>query len=284
MIKTAVFPVAGLGSRFLPATKAIPKEMLIVVDKPLIQYAVEEAREAGIERFVFVTSQGKSAIEDHFDSSPAIEQILYARGGNNLATEIKKAQIPQGQAVFIRQPEPLGLGHALLCAQYFVDDAVFALILADDLIQANISCLKQMIEAYEPEDGNMAAVMDVSPENVDRYGILKIKKSTDQKVYAEGVIEKPKTHEAPSHTAIIGRYLLTQKIFDHLGHQKKGVGGEIQLTDAIASMLPKTPLCGFKFSGSRFDCGTKKGWLHANIAFARTDPDMKDLFTKEKIA
>jgi len=276
MIKTAVFPVAGLGSRFLPATKAIPKEMLVVVDKPLIQYAVEEAKAAGIEKFIFITSQGKEAIEDHFDSHSGLESILQARGKTDDLTKIRSIRIPEGQALFIRQHEPLGLGHAVWCARHYIQEDAFALLLADDLIQAKTPCLKQMVEAYSEEDGNMAAVIDVPKNEVNRYGVLNILTQFGLKVCAKAVVEKPDAATAPSSTAIIGRYILRTSIFEPLGFKKQGAGGEIQLTDGLQTMLgANVPLTGFRFNGDRYDCGTKVGWLQANLALAAADPELR---------
>ena len=276
MIKTAVFPVAGLGSRFLPATKAIPKEMLVVVDKPLIQYAVEEAKAAGIEKFIFITSQGKEAIEDHFDSHSGLESILQARGKTDDLTKIRSIRIPEGQALFIRQHEPLGLGHAVWCARHYIQEDAFALLLADDLIQATTPCLKQMVEAYSEEDGNMAAVIDVPKNEVNRYGVLNILTQFGLKVRAKAVVEKPDAATAPSSTAIIGRYILRTSIFEPLGFKKQGAGGEIQLTDGLQTMLgANVPLTGFRFNGDRYDCGTKVGWLQANLALAAADPELR---------
>ncbi len=273
-IKTCIFPVAGLGTRFLPATKSIPKEMLVVVDKPLIQYAVEEAKAAGIERFVFVTSMGKTAIEDHFDTNPILEQTLAKRGRSEDLGRLQSISLEPGQAVYVRQNAPLGLGHAVLCAQHLVDEDNFALILADDLVLNPKSCLQQMIEAHQESDGNMVAVMDVAKDQTDKYGILDVQETQGTKVRAKTVVEKPAPAVAPSNVAIIGRYILNKKIFHHLAQQTEGAGGEIQLTDAIQAMAFQTPITGFRYEGVRFDCGTKKGWLEANLAFAYTQPDL----------
>ena len=276
MIKTAVFPVAGLGSRFLPATKAIPKEMLVVIDKPLIQYAVEEAKPAGIDKFIFITSQGKEAIEDHFDSHSALEAVLQARGKIDDLEKIRSIKIPEGQALFIRQHEPLGLGHAVWCARHYIQEEAFALLLADDLIQAKSPCLKQMVEAYHEDDGNMVAVVDVPKNEVNRYGVLDIARQFGAKVASKGVVEKPDPAKATSTTAIIGRYILRTSIFEPLGLKKQGSGGEIQLTDALQSSLSAgVSLTGFCFQGDRYDCGTKVGWLQANLALAASDPEIR---------
>lgn len=274
MIKTCIFPVAGLGSRFLPATKSIPKEMLVVVDKPLIQYAVEEAKAAGIERFIFVTSQGKSAIEDHFDRLQLLEQTLERRKKFSLLSKIVDTALPASQAIYVRQPAPLGLGHAILCARHLVQEEAFAVILADDLILSKSPCLKQMIDQYSVEDGNMVATMTVKPDQVSKYGILTVNARINSKIRAAAVVEKPAIDEAPSCEAVIGRYVLQKSILDVLLTQSPGMGEEIQLTDGIQAMLPNTTLTGFSFEGERFDCGTKEGWLEANIAFACQDENV----------
>lgn len=275
-IRTAVFPVAGLGTRFLPATKASPKEMLVVVDKPLIQYAVEEARDAGIENFIFVTSHGKTAIEDHFDVNYSLEQMLEHRGKMAELAILRSSQLAPGQAAFIRQQTPLGLGHAVWCARHLVGNHPFALILADDLILATKPCLSQMIEAYQQLGGNVVAVMDVVTEHVNRYGILDVLKDDGVHVQAKGVIEKPAIDKAPSSTAIVGRYILQPEIFEILGQQQTGKGGEIQLTDSFPTLIKNMPFHGLRFTGQRFDCGLKEGWLEANLAFAYSRSDLKN--------
>lgn len=274
-IKTCVFPVAGLGKRFLPATKSIPKEMLVVVDKPLIQYAVEEARAAGIERFIFVTSQGKAAIEDHFDSNQRLIDELQRRGA---LAEIKKIEgicLKPGQAVYVRQPQPLGLGHAVLCAQQMIEEEEFAMILADDLILSKTPCLVQMQQAYLSSDGNMVAAMEVPLDQTHHYGILSPAQTTERKVRVKNVVEKPPAGQSPSNMAIIGRYILKRNIFDFLERARPGLSGEIQLTDAIAGMIPHFGLTGYLSEGRRFDCGMKAGWLSANLAFAYADPALR---------
>jgi UTP--glucose-1-phosphate uridylyltransferase len=275
-IRTAVFPVAGLGTRFLPATKASPKEMLVVVDKPLIQYAVEEARDSGIENFIFVTSHGKSAIEDHFDVNYSLEQMLEHRGKSAELDLLRAYQLEPGQAVFIRQQIPLGLGHAVWCARHLIGYQPFALLLADDLILSKKPCLSQMMGSYQKFGGNVVAVMDVAPEHVSRYGILDVVKDDGVNVQAKGVVEKPSVKKAPSTTAIVGRYILQPEIFDILAHQQNGQGGEIQLTDAFPSLIKQMPFHGFRYQGQRFDCGLKEGWLEANLAFAYNRPELKD--------
>ncbi len=252
-IRKAVFPVGGLGPRFLPATKALPKEMLPVVDKPLIHYAVEEARAAGIEEFIFVTGKGKSAIEDLQAWLPA-----------------------PGKVAYTRQQEPLGLGHAVWCARHLVGDEPFAVLLADDLILSAKPCLKQMVEAYRDVGGNMVAALTVADEAVSRYGMLKVDGQDGPLVRAAGVVEKPPRGEAPSNLAVIGRYILVPQVFEFLDRQERGAGGEIQLTDAIAWLADKVPLHGWRFEGQRFDCGVKAEFLQANIAFALAREDMRD--------
>lgn len=277
-VRKAVFPVAGLGTRFLPATKAMPKEMLPVVDKPLIQYAVEEALAAGIEEFIFVTGRGKTAIEDHFDHSYELESLLKQRGKSvELEALTQSTMMTPGHLSYTRQQEPLGLGHAVWCARHHIQGEPFAVLLADDFIFGGQACLQEMTEAYASRhQGNMIAVMDVVPEHVSRYGILKIDSEAGGLVKATGIVEKPDLQEAPSCTAAIGRYLLQPEIFTHLENQAKGAGGEIQLTDAISSMLQSTPLYGVRFSGTRYDCGSKVGFLAANLAVGLERPDLKD--------
>lgn len=248
--------------------------MLVVVDKPLIQYAVEEAKAAGVERFIFVTSQGKSAIEDHFDRLQLLEQTLEQRKKYGLLSKIVENALEPSQAVYVRQPAPLGLGHAIMCAQHLIQDEAFAVILADDLILSKTPCLKQMINAYRIEDGNMVATMEVAPDQVSRYGILTVESQIDKKVRASSVVEKPSMQDAPSCSAVIGRYILKRGILNVLRKQSPGLGSEIQLTDGIQTMVKDIGLSGYLFEGERFDCGTKEGWLEANIAFACQDEDM----------
>lgn len=275
-IKTAVFPVAGLGTRFLPITKVIAKEMLVVVDKPLIQYAVEEAKEAGIEKFIFVSSRGKNAIEDHFDSAPILEEALRERKKFRDLQKVIDSQLDSGQAVFIRQHSPKGLGHAVHCAHNLVQEDAFAVILADDLVLAPKGCLKQMVDAYEQSDGNMIAVENIPPSETFRYGIFDIASQDGKKIKAKSIVEKPAPEVAPSTTAAIGRYILKTTIFDNLKNAQAGLANEIQLTDAIQSMMHETPLTGYHYDGTRYDCGMKIGWLEANIAFSLKDPEAQE--------
>jgi UTP--glucose-1-phosphate uridylyltransferase len=282
-VRKAIFPVGGLGTRFLPATKAMPKEMLPVVDKPLIQYAVEEARAAGIEQFIFVTGRGKTAIEDHFDYSAELHHALISRDKHDLWKLLEPIVLPAGQVSYTRQPEPLGLGHAVWCARHLVGDEPFAVLLADDLILAAEPCLKQMIDAHAKRGGNMVAVMDVAREHTSRYGIVDPQlgptpgakpAADDRLVGIKGLVEKPRAAAAPSTLAVIGRYILQPTVFDSLGRQERGAGGEIQLTDALADLIGGAPFHGLRFAGRRFDCGDKVGFLEANIAFALERADM----------
>jgi UTP--glucose-1-phosphate uridylyltransferase len=273
-VKTAVFPVGGLGTRFLPATKAMPKEMLPVVDKPLIQYAVEEARAAGIERFVFVTGRGKTAIEDHFDHDGELQHFLLNRGKRDLWAEVETITMPTGQVFYTRQPEPLGLGHAVWCARELVRDEPFAVLLADDLIMADEPCLAQMVAAHAEAGGNMVAVMDVAREHTSRYGIVDPGATSGPLVEVRGLVEKPRPANAPSNIAVIGRYILDPAVFVHLDRKERGAGGEIQLTDALADMIGHMPFNGHRFAGRRFDCGDKVGFLEANVAFGLRREDL----------
>lgn len=274
-IRKAVFPVGGLGTRFLPATKAMPKEMLPVVDKPLIQYAVEEAQAAGIEEFVFVTGRGKQAIEDHFDRSYELEDVLRERDKQDMLDLINSWMPKAGAVSYTRQMEPLGLGHAVRCAKSLIGDEPFAVLLADDLILSEKGCLAEMVEAYNKVGGNMIAAMDVPHEHTKRYGIVQPGKDGDTLVEVKGLVEKPNPDKAPSRTAVIGRYIVQPSVFDHLDKVQRGAGGEIQLTDALARMIGEVPFHGLRFSGTRYDCGDKIGFLHANIAFALDRPEMR---------
>ena len=271
-VRKAIFPVGGLGTRFLPATKAMPKEMLPVVDKPLIQYAVEEARAAGIEEFIFVTGRGKSAIEDHFDFSYELDRVLSERGRAGDLAAIKAMLLRPGQVAYIRQQEPLGLGHAVWCARNLVDDEPFAVLLADDLILAQTPCLKQMLDAYT--GGNLVAAMEVPREHISRYGVLDIAAESGRRVEIKGIVEKPAPEAAPSNLCVIGRYVLDPGIFDELGRLDRGAGGEVQLTDALARMIGQVPFHAHRFEGRRFDCGDKVGFFEANLAFALEREDL----------
>jgi UTP--glucose-1-phosphate uridylyltransferase len=270
-IRKAVFPVGGLGTRFLPATKSMPKEMLPVVDKPLIHYAFEEARAAGIEQFIFVTGRNKDAIENHFDHAYELQDTLHEHEKNALLDAVSGFLPEPGAIAYTRQMEPLGLGHAVWCARHIVGDEPFAVILADDLVMSNTPCLAQMIAA-RPEHANLAAVMDVARDKTDRYGILDIEHDHGALVKARGVVEKPAPKDAPSTLSIIGRYILEPRIFDVLEGAPRGKNGEIQLTDALQAMISSTPLYGHRFKGTRFDCGEVAGYIEANLAFALARP------------
>ncbi len=270
-VKKAIFPVGGLGTRFLPATKSMPKEMLPIVDKPLIQYAVEEAANAGIEQFIFVTSRGKSAIENHFDHSFELENNLLAKGKRDtLASAQEMLKIP-GSYAYVRQQEPAGLGHAIWCARHLIQNEAFAVILADDLIFGQ-STIKEMIENYT--SGNMVAIMEVDKQKVSSYGIVKVNKSDKDLVQINQMVEKPSVENSPSNLAIIGRYILDHKVFDVLEKQERGASLEIQLTDAISSQLDSVPCLGYRIKNERFDCGSKLGFLQANISFALNRKDL----------
>ena len=273
-VRTAVFPVGGLGTRFLPATKAMPKEMLPVVDKPLIQYAVEEARAAGIERFIFATGRGKAAIEDHFDFSFELDAMLQARDKLDGLQIVREMMMPPGSISYVRQQEPMGLGHAVWCAKALVGDEPFAVLLPDDLVQSNTPCLKQLLEVYEETGGNVVAVMDVPREHTQRYGILDVESDDGRLASVKGLVEKPKPEVAPSTLSIIGRYVLLPQVMDFLAEKVVGAGGEIQLTDAMARTIGAHPLHGLRFEGKRFDCGDKVGFMEANVAFALARPDL----------
>lgn len=275
-VDTAVFTVGGLGTRFLPATKALPKEMLPVVDKPLIQYAVEEAREAGIENFVFVTGKGKNAIEDHFDTHVQLEEHLNEKGKDSLLSAIQEDQPEPGRLVYVRQSEPLGLGHAVWCARHLVGNRPFAVLLPDELIRTSEgTCLGELIDVQEEKGGNVVSVMEVPRADTHRYGIVDVEAAAGRVLSVSDLVEKPDPEDAPSTYAIIGRYVLDPMVLDHLTNAKAGAGGEIQLTDAIRNSLDATPMHAVVLAGRRFDCGTKVGYIEANVALAleRTDLD-----------
>lgn len=275
-VKKAVFPVAGLGTRFLPATKAMPKEMLPVVDKPLIQYAVEEALASGIEQIIFVTGSGKSALENHFDSAYALEDTLRKRGKDKLLESIKSLVPSSGSIIYTRQSEPLGLGHAIWCARDVVGDEPFAVLLADDLVQSKKPVLKQMMEKFDRFRATMVATMEVPWEETNRYGILAGETVDEGIIRVSTMVEKPEPENAPSNRAAIGRYIFTPKIFEYLEKKELGAGGEIQVTDAMAALLSEQPVFGVDFEGTRFDCGDKVGFQLANVAFALEHPEIRD--------
>ena len=282
-IRKAVFPVAGLGTRFLPATKAMPKEMLTVVDRPLIQHVVDEARAAGIEHLIFVTGRNKGVIEDHFDLQYELEQTLAARGKTPELSILAEAQPAAGATSFTRQQAPLGLGHAVWCARELVGHEPFAVLLPDVLIQAKQGCTAQMVEAYRAtgEAANIIAVEEVPRDQVSSYGVVGVGERKGKSFRITGMVEKPKPADAPSNLIITGRYILQPEIFDLLETQQKGAGGEIQLTDALLRLLEKQPGYGFQFEGRTFDCGSKLGFLSANVAYALARDDIAPAFRKE---
>lgn len=280
-VRKAVFPVAGLGTRFLPATKSVPKEIMTLVDRPLIQYAIDEARAAGITEFIFVTSRGKSALEDYFDHAPELEAELERKSKTDLMATLKTTYMDSGAIAYIRQHKPKGLGHAVWCARRLIGDEPFAVILPDDVIAGERPCLAQMVEAYEETGGCMVAAMPVPDEMTSAYGILNPEVETmNRKVPVRGMVEKPAPGTAPSNLAVIGRYILTPDVMNTLDDAKSGVGGEVQLTDAIAEEIVNgRPVHGYRFEGQRFDCGSKAGFLQATVSFALARDDLKDEFS-----
>jgi UTP--glucose-1-phosphate uridylyltransferase len=280
-VRKAVFPVAGLGTRTLPATKAVPKEMLTVVDRPLIHYAIEEARAAGIEEFYFVTGRAKSAIEDHFDIAFELEATLRERGRGELLDELNQWLPAAGQFAFTRQQRPLGLGHAVWCARHLVGDEPFAVMLVDDLMVGDPPCLKQMVEAYERTGGNLVAVVEVPREQTRRYGVLDVVGDDGRLARARGVVEKPEPAAAPSTLTIIGRYIIQPEIFGHLGGLKPGSGNEIQLTDGLQQLIARgQPFHGLRPTARRYDCGDKLGYLEANVALGLAHPQLGPQFRR----
>ena len=276
-VTKAVFPVAGMGTRFLPATKSIPKEIMTLVDRPLVQYAIDEARAAGIKEFIFVTSRGKSALEDYFDHAPQLEQELEAKGKDKLLGVLKDTYMDSGEIAYIRQHKALGLGHAVWCARRLIGDEPFAVMLPDDVIAADKPCLQQMVEAYQETGGNMVAAMEVPADKASAYGILDVQEDMGSMVSVKGMVEKPKAGEAPSNLAVIGRYILSPKILENLDAKTTGAGGEIQLTDAIAKEINGDEgVYGYRFNGQRYDCGSKAGFLQATVAFGLSRDDLRD--------
>lgn len=275
-VRKAIFPVAGLGTRFLPATKAMPKEMLPINDRPLIQHVFEEARDAGIEEFIFVTGRHKNMLEEHFDYQPELEQTLQARGKDDMIAKIRNSEMPAGKLFLTRQPKPLGLGHAVWCAQKLIGDEPFAIILPDDLVNYEEGCLTQMINAYNEYGGNIVAVKDVPRAETSKYGILDINKDDGDIVSIKGLIEKPAPEDAPSTLSIIGRYILQPEVFNHLAAFETGAGNEIQLTDAMAKLLGKQAFHGLRFKGDHFDCGSRLGFIAANLAYSLKDKEIGD--------
>ena len=279
-VTKAVFPVAGMGTRFLPATKSIPKEIMTLVDRPLIQYAIDEARAAGIKEFIFVTARGKSALEDYFDYSPELEAALRRAGKDNLLEVLRDTNMDSGAIAYVRQNRALGLGHAVWCAKRLIGNEPFAVLLPDDVIAAEKPCLQQMVEAYEKTGGCMVAAMEVAPQKTSSYGVLDVAEDLGAIVKVKGMVEKPKAGDAPSNLAVIGRYILTPQVLNNLNRMKQGAGGEIQLTDAIAeeAQVPGS-VFGFRFQGQRYDCGSKSGFLQATVAFGLSRPDLREEFS-----
>ena len=280
-VSKAIFPVAGLGTRFLPATKSVPKEIMTLVDRPLIQYAIDEARAAGIEDFIFVTARGKSALEDYFDVLPELETKLEQSGKTELLDILRATNMDSGSIAYLRQNQALGLGHAVSCARKLIGDEPFAVILPDDVIAGEKPCLQQMVEAYQDTGGAMVATMEVSPQQASSYGVLDVDSQDGPIVSVKGMVEKPAAGTAPSNLAVIGRYILTPQVlanFDDIGH---GAGGEIQLTDAIAAEIDAgRDVFGYRFAGQRYDCGSKAGFLQATVAFALAREDLRDEFSE----
>jgi UTP--glucose-1-phosphate uridylyltransferase len=280
-VTKAIFPVAGLGTRFLPATKSVPKEIMTLVDRPLIQYAIDEARSAGIKEFIFVTSRGKGALEDYFDIAPTLEASLRKAGKTELLETLKNTNMESGAIAYIRQHKALGLGHAVWCARRLISNEPFAVILPDDVIAAEKPCLQQMVEAYEETGGCMVAAMEVPKEKASAYGVLDIKEDMGAMVAVNGMVEKPKADEAPSNLAVIGRYILTPHVLRNLNKIKLGAGGEVQLTDAIArEIVQGRKVYGYRFRGQRFDCGSKAGFLQATVAFGLAREELRDEFSQ----
>ncbi len=280
-VTKAIFPVAGMGTRFLPATKSVPKEIMTLVDRPLIQYAIDEAREAGIKEFIFVTSRGKGALEDYFDIAPTLEASLRKAGKRELLEILKSTNMESGAIAYIRQHKALGLGHAVWCARRLISNEPFAVILPDDVIAAEKPCLKQMVEAHEETGGCVVAAMEVPHERASSYGILDVKEDMGAMVSVNGMIEKPEAGTEPSNLAVIGRYILTPHVLRNLNKIKQGAGGEIQLTDAIAKEIEQgRDVYGYRFRGQRFDCGSKAGFLQATVAFGLAREELREEFSQ----
>lgn len=279
-VTKAIFPVAGLGTRFLPATKSVPKEIMTLVDRPLIQYAIDEAREAGIKEFIFVTSRGKSALEDYFDHAPELESSLRKAGKTSLLETLKSTNMDSGAIAYIRQHKPMGLGHAVWCARRLIANEPFAVILPDDVIAADTPCLRQMVDAYAETGGSMVAAMEVPKEKTSSYGILDVENGRNGIAKVRGMVEKPDVNDAPSNLAVIGRYILTPSVLGTLNRQKQGSGDEIQLTDAIAEEITEgRDVYALRFEGQRFDCGSTAGFLQATVSFALARDELQDEFS-----
>ncbi|MHA6346269.1 UTP--glucose-1-phosphate uridylyltransferase GalU [Roseivivax sp. CAU 1761] len=275
-VTKAIFPVAGLGTRFLPATKSVPKEIMTLVDRPLVQYAIDEARAAGIKEFIFVTSRGKGALEDYFDHAPQLEQELRRKEKHDLLAVLKSTNMDSGEIAYIRQHKALGLGHAVWCARRLIGNEPFAVMLPDDVIAAETPCLQQMVEVYGETGGNMVAAMEVPRDRTSSYGILDVESDRGNLVTVKGMVEKPSADKAPSNLAVIGRYILSPQVLKNLNGMKSGAGGEIQLTDAIAQEIGGSGVYGLRFRGQRFDCGSKSGFLQATVAFGLERDELRD--------
>jgi UTP--glucose-1-phosphate uridylyltransferase len=273
-IRKAVFPVAGLGTRFLPATKVMPKEMLPINDRPLIQHVFEEAREAGIEEFIFVTGRFKEMLEEHFDYQPELEQTLQSRGKNDMLEKVRDSEMPAGRLFLTRQPRPLGLGHAVWCAAKLIGDEPFAILLPDVLMRGREGCLKQMVDVYNQKGGNIIAVEDVPRSETSKYGIVDTGGVEGDVVAVKALVEKPKPEEAPSTLSVVGRYILQPEVFEHLAAFETGAGGEIQLTDAMAKLIGRQPFHTLRFDGKSYDCGSRLGFIKANLVYGMADPDI----------
>ncbi|MBM1220668.1 UTP--glucose-1-phosphate uridylyltransferase GalU [Ponticoccus sp. SC2-23] len=279
-VTKAIFPVAGMGTRFLPATKSVPKEIMTLVDRPLIQYAIDEARAAGIKEFIFVTSRGKSALEDYFDHAPELENKLRQDGKEELLETLRSTNMDSGAIAYIRQHKPLGLGHAVWCARRLIGNEPFAVMLPDDVIAAETPCLQQMVEAHAETGGSMVAAMEVPDVKVSSYGVLDLNEDHGSVVSVKGMVEKPPAGTAPSNLAVIGRYILTPQVLRNLNKIKPSAGNELQLTDAIAEEINQgRDVFGYRFRGQRFDCGSKAGFLQATVAFGLARPELRDEFS-----
>jgi UTP--glucose-1-phosphate uridylyltransferase len=280
-VTKAIFPVAGMGTRFLPATKSVPKEIMTLVDRPLIQYAIDEARAAGITEFIFVTSRGKGALEDYFDHAPQLEASLEASGNTELLGTLKNTNMESGAVAYVRQHKAMGLGHAVWCARRLVGDEPVAVLLPDDVIAAETPCLQQMVDAYADTGGNMVATMEVPADKTSQYGILDVKDKKGNVVSVNGMVEKPEAGTAPSNLAVIGRYILSPSVLKNLDTVQAGSGGEIQLTDAIACQVGTSEgVYGYRFRGQRFDCGSKAGFLQATVAFGLAREELRCEFMR----
>lgn len=279
-VRKAVFPVAGLGTRFLPATKVMPKEMLPINDRPLIQHVFEEAREAGIDEFIFITGRHKNMLEEHFDYQPELEETLESRGKMDMLEKVQSSEMPAGKLFLTRQPRPLGLGHAIWCAKELIGDDPFAILLPDVLMKGKTGCLKQMIDTYEQIGGNIIALEDVPREEVNKYGIIDPGSDDGNIVEIKGLIEKPDVEQAPSTLSAVGRYILQPEVFDHLAAFERGAGNEIQLTDSMAKLIGKQPFNGIRFNGKSYDCGSRLGFIEANIAYGLADEEIGEGVTE----